>query len=179
MSSNYDIFKKLDERNILLSFKGVMTSELLTSVLSIMESKLEFYEEKLKVKKKIVNILVECLQNLHHHVDINDTTSLQDNSVLVMISKGGSDYVIMTGNYMSTHSAEEIEEVLKLINTMGKVELKTYYNKILSNNSRSEKGTAGLGMVDIARKSEHKLDYDFKAVDKELSFFSLSVKVTE
>ena len=110
-----------------------MTSDLLTSVLSIMESKLEFYEEKLKVKKKIVNILVECLQNLHHHVDINDTTSLQDNSVLVMISKGGSDYVIMTGNYMSTHSAEEIEEVLKLINTMSKVELKTYYNKILSN----------------------------------------------
>ena len=183
MNSIYDIFTKLDERNILLSFKGMVTSDLLTTILSIMESKMEAYEEKPKVKKKVFNVLVECLQNLYHHIDkdadIDENAATHDNSALLMIAKNENDYKIMTGNYMETKHVNTLQEKLELVNSMDKAQLKAYYKEILSNGARSEKGTAGLGMIDIARKSGQKLGFDFKQVENGLTFFSLTVKVAE
>jgi len=43
----------------------------------------------------------------------------------------------------------------------------------------SEKGTAGLGMIDIARKSGKELEYNFSSLNDNLTFFSLSVKIEE
>ena len=160
----------------------MVTSELLTTILSIMESKMESYDEKPKVKKKVFNVLVECLQNLYHHIDKDkvsvDVTTF-DNSALLMIAKNIDDYQIMTGNYMETKYVERLKDKLDLVNSMDKLELKTYYKEILSNGNRSEKGTAGLGMIDIARKSGQKLDYHFMKFDDTMTFFSLTVKIAE
>jgi len=181
LNSIYDIFNKLDERNILLSFKGTVTSDLLTTILSIMESKMESYEEKPKVKKKVFNVLVECLQNLYHHIDKENEDDLEafDNSALLMIAKNTDDYKIMTGNYMESDQVEDLKSKLDLVNSMDKAELKAYYKEILSNGARSSKGTAGLGMIDIARKSGQKLDYNFMKVENGTTFFSLTVKIAE
>lgn len=184
MNSIYDIFKKLDERNILLSFKGMVTSELLTTILSIMESKMDAYDEKPKVKKKVFNVLVECLQNLYHHIDKDDIEEIEhqenfDSSALLMIAKNSDNYQIMTGNYMETKNVEELKEKLDMVNSMDKVELKAYYKEVLSNGTRSSKGTAGLGMIDIARKSGQKLVYHFEEIDSNTTFFSLTVKIAE
>jgi hypothetical protein len=50
----YDLYQTMERENILLSFKGVVTSDLLTSVLSIMESKMDYMDESPKVKKKVL-----------------------------------------------------------------------------------------------------------------------------
>ena len=86
MSKIYDIYKKLEEKNVLLSFKGMITSELLTTILQIMESKMDHIDEKPKVKKKVFNILVECLQNLYHHIDKDETVHVaqEDKSALLI-----------------------------------------------------------------------------------------------
>ena len=65
----YDFYDKMERNNIMLSFKGDVTSELLTSILQIMETKLDNMQEEPKTKKKVYNVLVECLQNLYHHMD--------------------------------------------------------------------------------------------------------------
>ena len=51
----YDLYQTMERENILLSFKGVVTSDLLTSVLSIMESKMDYMDESPKTKKKVFN----------------------------------------------------------------------------------------------------------------------------
>jgi hypothetical protein len=66
---------------------------------------------------------------------------------------------------------------LDAINSKDKDELKLYYQERLSNSKVSSKGTAGLGMIEIARKSGNKLDYEFLKINEETSFFSLNVKI--
>ena len=177
----YQIYKQLEEKNVLLSFKGMITSELLTTILQIMESKMDHIEEKPKVKKKVFNILVECLQNLYHHIDQDDTVHmpLEDKSALLMIAKDNDRYVITTGNYMKTSDVEPLREKLELVNSMDKDELKAYYKQVLSEGTLSSKGTAGLGMIDIARKSGEKLDYAFHPINDTTTFFSLAVNIAE
>jgi len=178
----YDIFEKLDERNILLSFKGMITPDLLTTILQIIESKMDSYEEKSKVKKKVFNILVECLQNLYHHIDkdiVVDETTKRERAGLLMIARNESLYQIMTGNYMETKDVSSLKDKLDFVNSMNREGLKAYYKEVLNDGNRSSKGTAGLGMVDIARKSGQKLGYHFLELSPELSFFSLTVTVSE
>lgn len=179
----YELYQTMEKENILLSFKGVVTSDLLTSVLAIMESKMDYMEKSPKTKKKVFNVLVECLQNLYHHIDVSDDPAernlerIEAKSALFMIAKQGEQFIISTGNYIDKKSALELEERLQTINGMDKDELKQYYQDVLNNGSVSEKGTAGLGMIDIARKSGNKLEFQFLDVNAHTSFFCLNIKI--
>jgi hypothetical protein len=177
----YELYQTMERENILLSFKGVVTSDLLTSVLSIMESKMDYMEESPKTKKKVFNVLVECLQNLYHHIDVSESERnmerIEAKSALFMISKKGDHFVVQTGNYIDKESGAELQERLDEINGMGKDELKKHYQDTLNNGAMSEKGTAGLGMIDIARKSGNKLEYSFLPVNDTSLFFCLNIKI--
>jgi hypothetical protein len=170
----------MEKENIILSFNGVVTSDFLTAVLDIMEKKMTQLDESPKTKKKVFNVLVECLQNLYHHID----DGLEDKkehrrlkSALVMVVKQDDSFLIQTGNYIDSESVPYLDERLKKINSLDKDHLREYYREILGNGTLSEKGTAGLGMIDIARKSGNKLEYEFLEIDKDFSFFSLNVKI--
>ena len=64
------------------------------------------------------------------------------------------------------------------VNSLNKEELKEYYKRILNNGEMSMKGGGGLGMIDIARKTGEKLDYNFLEIDNKVSFFTLNIKVS-
>lgn len=178
MDNIHDFYNKMEKGNIMLSFKGEVTSDLLTSILQIMESKMETLEEPPKIKKKVYNILVECLQNLYHHLDDDDfKTKISEKSALFMIRKVEGEYSIMTGNFIANANVDLMKGRLDRINSMDKAELKVYYKEVLNNGEMSAKGGGGLGMIDIARKSGKKLDYNFNKIDDEYSFFSLNIKV--
>ncbi len=180
MDNIHDFYNKMEKGNIMLSFKGEVTSDLLTSILQIMESKMETLEEPPKIKKKVYNILVECLQNLYHHLDDDDfKTKINEKSALFMIRKEEGEYSIMTGNFIANDNVTLMKGRLDRINAMDKAELKVYYKEVLNNGEMSAKGGGGLGMIDIARKSGKKLDYNFNKIDDEYSFFSLNIKVAQ
>ena len=166
MDNIHDFYNKMEKGNIMLSFKGEVTSDLLTSILQIMESKMETLEEPPKIKKKVYNILVECLQNLYHHLDDDDfKTKINEKSALFMIRKVDGEYSIMTGNFIANENVELMEGRLDRINAMDKDELKMYYKEVLNNGEMSAKGGGGLGMIDIARKSGKKLEYKFDHIE--------------
>ncbi|MFN4122346.1 MAG: SiaB family protein kinase [Flavobacteriales bacterium] len=176
-----DFYRKMEDEKIILSFKGEVTSELLNCILQMIESKLNKSEEEPKLKKKVYHVLVECLQNLYHHNDgiHNSENGFDKRASLFMIGKEGrSSYTIITGNYILKSNVPEFRNHLEKINTLDKDELKAFYLETLNNASYAEKGGGGLGMIDIARKSGHKLDFSFTKFDSEYDFFSMTVKIS-
>ena len=177
----FEFYNQMERNKIMLSFKGDITSELLTSILQIMESKLENIQEEPKIKKKVYNVLVECLQNLYHHLDAKPVDGSDPDSAIrtaiFMIGRLNGEYTIITGNYILSSGVESLRNKLDKINAMTKEELKEYYKEVLNNEEFSEKGGGGLGMIDIARKSGQKLNYSFRPVDDTHSFFSLNIKI--
>src|SRR3990172_10883998 len=93
----FDFYDKMEQSNVILSFKGEITSDLLTSILQIMESKMEKYQEAPKIKKKVYNVLVECLQNLYHHIDeqppVEETGTAK--TAMFLIAKEKDAYIIV------------------------------------------------------------------------------------
>lgn len=176
----YDFYNKMERDNIIMSFKGNVTSELLTSVLQIMESKMDRLNEPNRVKKKVYNILVEALQNLYHHMDKQTSNSANGhNTVIFMIGKSNETYSVFTGNFIKNENISGLRSKLEKINSLEESELKEYYKEVLNNGMMSEKGGGGLGMIDIARKSGQKLEYDFQTVDDDYSFYSLNINIPQ
>jgi hypothetical protein len=178
----YDLYHRMESNRVVLSFKGDVTSELMSSILQIIEQRMDDMNEVPKLRKKVYNVLVECLQNLYHHIDEIPCVSGKngmDGSAIFMISLNNTGYSITTGNYIQTDRKESFEETLERINSLEKDELKQLYKEVLKNDGRSEKGGGGLGMIDIARKTGKKLNYAFAPHNDEYSFFSLNINVEE
>jgi len=176
----FDLYNRMESDKILLSFKGDVTSDLTTSILHIIEQRLIEMDESPKLRKKVYNVLVECLQNLYHHIeDAVDAISVEPDkrSAIFTIGLNSRGYSITTGNYIDSSKVERFSSQLKRINSLSPDDLKQFYKEVLSNDERSERGGGGLGMIDIARKTGKKLNYDFIPVSDSLSFFSLNINI--
>ncbi len=180
----YSTYLNMEKEDIILSFKGDITKDLLSSVYQIVEARMDIDNEDQKRKKKFYHVLVECLQNMYHHME-----TLQENkrstehgdpagSAIFMIGRAeNKSYVIMTGNFILSENADGLRERIDKINAMSSTELKAYYLEKLGSTELSDKGGAGLGIIDIARKSGNKIDYDLKALDGYYTFFTLSATI--
>lgn len=177
----YDLYDQMERKNIMLSFKGELNTELLGSILKVVEDKLAQFDEKPTVRKRVFNVLVELLQNLYHHrghSPILRAGKLDDQAaVIIMIAKNVTGYSIITGNFIDNESMNTLKARLEEINRMSKHDLKELYKSVLSDGVLSEKGGGGLGMIDIARKADKKIEFGFIPFDENNSFFSLNVKV--
>ncbi|MCD4745174.1 MAG: SiaB family protein kinase [Bacteroidales bacterium] len=167
----------MKNKNIILSFKGEITSEIISMVLDVAENKLDAANEKGIIKKKIFNILVECLQNLYHHTEKGLIKNENTKSSLILIWYENEYYNILTGNYIRNKNIPPIQKRLETINSLSKDELRDWYRKILNNSEISAKGGANLGMIDVARKSGEKIEYNFKKINSSVSFYEFKIKV--
>jgi hypothetical protein len=95
-----------------------------------------------------------------------------------MISKDDSRYCVLTGNPVAKSSVPKLTTNLNDLNSKDKEGLKEMYKEIIKNTQISEKGGAGLGFVDMARKSGEKLEFTFAEMDKDHDFFCLKVNIS-
>lgn len=180
MSFNIEeLFKEMNTGEILLAYKGSITAELITNVLGVVETKLNHVIEKSSTKKKIYNILVEGLQNLYHHVDdLPDSINNMDvHFGIFVIAKIEENYEIRTGNFIKNEKINRLKERFDKIKSLSKDELKELYKFVLNNQMFSDKGGGGLGLIDIARRTNGQVDYDFTKYDDNYSFFKMYVTV--
>ncbi len=173
MKNYTSMYDQMDDNNFVLSYKGKVGFVEVTSLLKILEERLEASETDPRTRKKVYNIAMECYQNLSHHLD--NATAPFGNKGLVIFETNDQKYTIATGNYIFNTKIDSLKEKIDHINTLDKVAMKEFYRQVLENEQFSDKGTAGLGFIDIARKSESQLIYNFTKCDENISFFTLSI----
>lgn len=177
-----EYYEQLNEGEVILSYKGSITSDLISNVLEVVEEKLDDLSESSKIKKKVYNVLVEGLQNLYHHVDdLPDEVRGEIEpkfGILVVTRIEANVYKITTGNFVTSGKIKFLKDKIDKINSLSKDELKDMYKFILNHQKLSAKGGGGLGLVDIARKTGNKLDYNFASLTSEYYFFNLDVTIS-
>lgn len=175
-----EYYSKLNSDDVLIAYKGNVTSELISNVLEVIEARMDEYSEASKIRKKVYNVLVESLQNLYHHIDILPPEIRKDYDEkfgILVVSREESRYRISTGNFIDSEKVPQLKGKIDKINSMDAEELKDMYKFILNHQRLSKKGGGGLGLVDIARKTGNKLDYKFHKYNADYAFFNLDVYV--
>lgn len=173
----YELHKTMLKNNLILVYEGEFTQEITKSVLSMAERNMDSIGEESNIKRKVFNVMVECLQNIVKHCEENDTPVNKNHSAIFIIGKHENEYIITSGNPIQEGKIAGLKAKLDQINSLDKEGLKNLYKEIIKNTELSDKGGAGLGFVDMARKSGQKLEYDFEKINEETSFFSLQTTI--
>ena len=169
----YDLHRAMRDQSLILLYEGEFTQETIKSVLAMAERNMDSGAEGPSTKRKVFNVMVECLQNIVKHSDELIAQGYKDPSAIFMIGRTDDKFSIMSGNPIKDVNIEAVQGKLEKVNSLDKEGLKEYYKEIIKSTTISEKGGAGLGFVDMARKSGNKLDFEFHKVDGEYSFFCL------
>ena len=163
---------------VFFSYEGDISSERINSILDEVEKRFTELSTKLKVRKKIYNILIEALQNLFHHSDNVPEDLIEEIGKkfgLIMINMKNDRYVLTFGNYILSDKVKFLTEKIEKINSLSNDEQKEMYKFILNFQKLSAKGGGGLGLIDIARKSENKLGYKFYPYNENYYFYTLNI----
>jgi hypothetical protein len=174
----YDLHRSMMTNHVILIYEGDFTQQTTKSILTMAERNLESSGEESTIKKRIFNVMVEALQNIVKHSDETETLEKgKHHAAIFLIGNEESKYSIMSGNPIKKENVASLKSALEKINSLDKEGLKELYKDIIKNSTLSEKGGAGLGFVDMARKSGEKLEWAFVDVDDEVSFFCLKVNI--
>ena len=161
----------------LLSYAGNASNSSIDHLLELAEYKLNQQSTKRTIRKKVFRILVETIQNAYHHLD-SPNSEKESGPVRFKLEKDRSNYTVITGNPVKNQKVGALKSAIDRFNSMSISELKQYYQSRLREGYESNSPGAGLGFVDIIRKSGKKISYTFKPVNKDYSYFSLQVEVS-
>ncbi|MFQ3579958.1 MAG: SiaB family protein kinase [Bacteroidales bacterium] len=177
----YGFYKSMEANKVSLIYEGEITHQITKAFTSLTETNMAMEEETTNTQKKVFHVMVECLQNISKHADALDAKELAPGSSgrgFFMITKNNDAYSVTTGNIVSKEKVATLSQILENINNMDKEGLKELYKQQIREGRISEKGGAGLGFIDIARKTGNKLEFNFLEINDNYSFFILIINIT-
>lgn len=177
MNFIYDLHRTMMSQKLILVYQGDFTQETTKSILAMAERNIDSSGEESSIKRKVFNVMVESLQNIVKHSDELVDGETRSHAAIFLIGREANKYTIMSGNPIRKTNIPKLKQTLEKINGLDKDGLKELYKEIIKNTTISEKGGAGLGFVDMARKSGSKLEFEFPEMSTDYCFFSLKVNV--
>lgn len=170
----FSLFKRFEPFLLTYVYKGVFDSGLTDKILGLAETNMNVLGEATKTQKKVYFILVESLQNITRHQDIAQN---KENQAFFVVQNRDGKYGMASGNVIENRLIDSLRAKLDKINALDAEALKAHYKDVLENTGMSDKGGAGLGLIEIARRSGGKLSYAFKKLNDTHSYFYFKTKI--
>ncbi len=174
-----EIHQFMNERNVVISFMGELTHHVTTSLLKNLKDGFNHSNVDIVTQKRLYGIIVECLDNISKHwvaLDIEKILGRSSPPIFVLFTDA-KYYYIVTGNHVPNDQKEFLEKKINLVNSLDKKGLLDFYRDTIAKESPLDRDNAGLGIIDIALKSGNKLEYEFRPVTKDVSFYVIQARI--
>lgn len=176
-ASAFRVYLEVKDVQLSFSYRGPFHDGLTDRIVDISENTIADHMGQRKMNRKVSFLLVECFQNIIKHgeqIKREPKEELLDDGMFTFRSEGDS-YFINSINVVRKDQIDDLQATVDLINSKTKAELKEMYRAQLVSNELSEKGGAGLGLIEIARKSGNRLEVEFEALEGDYALFHQQV----
>jgi len=178
-SSPYELRAKTVQENQICSFSGVLTSEIISSLIQLLDSYLKSNDAISRRKKNTINVLIECLQNMYYH---NSTLNRSDqiiNGCYISIHRESNDILIKSCNLIDFEKIDPVSNQIMRLNAMDSLQVHQQYLETLDKGLLSPLGGAGLGLIRMLRESGSPLEFSFNQAQNNIWFFNLSMRILQ
>lgn len=172
--SYYDIDRFMSDHELLLAYRDDINELTVQYLLTLTEARLSDSVSDKKFRKRVFQILVECLQNVVNHA--HHSSGKRRASILLM-GRCEKSLTIITGNLVSNAHVARLRERLEHVNQIGHDQVRDLYSEALRDSAFSSKGGAGLGLLDIYKRSGNSIDFDFTPASPDSTFFTMKVMI--
>jgi len=168
--------QQLTDEGIYLCYKGPIWQELLEELTEVVKTN---RNSKLipSVFGRNLNLFIELVQNVIRYSSSKSRISKEietGRGIVVIGSKNGKNY-FQAGNTIDSYHKGILEEAIENLKSCSKEELGQLYKAQLRGHVHKKGKGAGLGMIDIFRKSDI-VDCHFSRTDSNEDFFSIKAE---
>jgi len=166
--------------NTILRHQGAINGPIISELLDDLDYKCINRDISDVKRKKIFNLAVEMYQNIYQYTrdfSIQGYDEQEIRSVFLSLDFDDDYYYLLTQNFVRNEDVDGLIKKIDLVNELDGPELRAYYRDILSNEQFSDKGGAGLGFIDMKKRSGLPLEYQIEKMDENISKYILTVKV--
>ncbi len=172
-----------NQQDVILMYEGPINQNIVKSFAYLTECRLAAEEESRKTSRVVYHVMLESLQNVTKHG--YDFSKMASSDLKTGLSKSGilivgldeERWYVTTGNMVRNQGLAKTANLIDRVNSLNEWELKDLHKETLIKSSISESGGAGLGLIDMAKKTNNPLRYNIEPIDDEFSFFILTVMV--
>lgn len=163
-------------REELLTHFGPLSYEEIGSLLNKMSVLLDKRNAHITVRKKVYAAMVESLENIYKHQDLIEGD--KDFLPKFSLNIDSSNFSMFVSNSILNHKVSLLKGKLDKVNSLDKNGLKDLYKNTILSGNVSPKGGAGLGIINIAKVSENKINFNFAPINEKYSYFTINILIS-
>lgn len=169
-----NLSKAIYKDALTLAYAGRFSDTLTDKIIGLAEVYLESSQELNRLRNKTGFLVAECFQNVVRH-STREAEQVENpaGKESFLIRFHNSKVFIASENTLPNEEVNDLRRKLDDVNQYDRDELKAMYMESLEKGALSKKGGAGLGLIEMARKTGNKLHYSFMSVDSHTSAFYL------
>jgi hypothetical protein len=174
---NIDLFALREHFNrsrILLCFNGPISRSLIEEIGNALKNYLHADNAHPSAAMDVFGTYIEMTQNIRHYTSRRGYNDQESSATVVVARDDAGHYLVQAGNLVESEDADSLLQMVNELAPLDKTELKARYKEQLRK-PRDEDAVsgAGLGLIDIARKSSAPLQADLADAGEGRKFFSL------
>lgn len=177
----YDFYNDAKSKNIIFYYCGPIAQTSIEGVAQTLRKNLEYEEAGNLTIQSVFSVFIEQIQNiLNYSAEKLECKEYEEDELrvgAVVIGRTNNKYYILCGNKIYNKDQDDLKEKIDEIHDMNKNELKALFKERRRMESVPGSKGAGLGLIEMARKSSEPLEYSFKPIDDIFSFFTIRVIV--
>ena len=145
------------------------------NLLTLYNEKINDFNIKSNLKKRIYAIIVEGLENsLKHGFTLKKSNLI---NVKFNLSLTENTFQVSIENYIENSKIENLNKKINYVNDLNPDEVKELYKSLIRKNRISDQGGAGIGIIEIAKISKQKINYSFTNIDNQHSIFNMRIGI--
>ena len=169
------------EKEIILHHQGPVRFETISDLIHDLKQVMGARGVRHTTFKKVLMVMIEALENiLKYHEYFEDNSYITTNySPKFIIEKCDDKFIISSSNPVLNKDIPQLKKRIQHINDLDREGIKELYKHTITDGRFSKKGGAGLGIIEMAKISEGKIDYKFLPIDDNYSYYNLCVTIKE
>lgn len=179
----HQLIGELTSYGIIVSFNGSFTQGIIEEIGIAITSYLQAEKNTDETDNhNVFSVYIEQAQNIKTYflkkALVNDKQEISRRAFesIIVIGRHKEQFFVCSGNLVHNDDAGKLRERIDYVNSLTKDQLKQFYKATLRRTDNTFE-SAGLGIIDMARKASCPLEYMFMARDEQYSFFTLKVSL--
>lgn len=162
------------QKQILLCFNGPISSGLIQELGEALKNYLAAEHVAPSTSMDVFSVYIELTQNIRHYARAQGYNESLSAATVVVGRDQEQAYQVLAGNIIEPEDGEKMCQRIRELAVMDKTELKTLYKKQLRAPRGSESSTgAGLGLIDVCRKSSKPIACHLVPAESGKAFLSI------
>jgi hypothetical protein len=166
------------EEGIVFSFSGMISQSLTEFMIETAAKQFEADGHDKNTTKSMFLISIEMLQNVMSYSKqklIKEGNKYTSPGILVVgFDEKKQKYYVNTSNEIGDQDKDKVSKKIDFINSLDAKEQRKLLREKLKTAEDSHDRGAGVGFIEIAKRSSEKLEYDFEEIDGKTYFHILA-----